>query len=339
MSRAPLPPPGMARRAVLLGGLAAGCTPAAAPPGPGVREAGMDGEAFIMPDGMLLPYRAWRPGGDTAPWAAALALHGFNDSRDAWDLPGPAFAEAGVALYAPDQRGFGATTARGLWPGADALADDALTMLALIRRRHPEARIYAVGESMGGAVLMHAATRGTALPVDGFVLLAPAVWGRASMNWFMQGGLWLAATLTPGLTVSRPPPAVRIIASDNDDALRALGRNPLTIKTTRFDTLRGLVDLMDLALAAAPRFPAAPSLFLYGAHDMIIPSAATRRTWERLPQAPVRRARYEKGYHLLLRDLERAVPTADIIAWMQWPGARLPSNAEAAAAAWMGNGA
>jgi pimeloyl-ACP methyl ester carboxylesterase len=128
---------------------------------------------------------------------------------------------------------------------------------------------------------------------------------------------------------------VRIIASDNDEALRALGRNPLTIKSTRFDTLRGLVDLMDLALAAAPRFPAAPSLFLYGANDMIIPPTATRRTWERLPPPPVRRARYEKGYHLLLRDLERSIPTADILAWMQWPGARLPSDAEAVATAWM----
>lgn len=330
---------GMGRRAVLggaAGAAVAGCVPAAAPPGPAIREAEMDGGVFTMPDGMVLPYRAWVPEGE--PWAVALALHGFNDSRDAWELPGPAFAAAGVAVYAPDQRGFGATTARGLWPGSDALADDAIVMAALLRLKYPGARFFLMGESMGGAVLMHAATRGAALPVDGYVLLAPAVWGRASMNWFMQGGLWLAATLAPGLAVSRPPPTVRIVASDNDEALRALGRNPLTIKSTRFDTLRGLVDLMDLALAAAGRFPLWPTLFMYGAKDMIIPPAATRATWRRLPGGPVRRARYANGWHLMLRDLERAVPTADIVAFMHEPGGRLPSGAEEVAAAWMGDG-
>lgn len=286
-----------------------------------------------MGDGVHLPYRAWLPAAE--PTAVLLALHGFNDSRDAWELPAPSFTAQGIALYAPDQRGFGATQARGLWPGADALADDALAMLGLLRRRHPKARLIAMGESMGAAVLMHMATRGTAIPVDGLILLAPAVWGRANMNIFMQGGLWLVATLTPGLTVARPPPIVRIVASDNAEALRALSRNPLTIRATRFDTLRGLVDLMDLALAAAPRMPAIPTLALYGGHDMIIPKPATRATWSRLPGPPVRRSFYPNGYHLLLRDLGRAVPIADIAAWLANPAAPLPSGGDTAAEAWL----
>ena len=263
-----------------------------------------------------------------------LALHGFNDSRDAWELPAPGLAAQGIALYAPDQRGFGATEARGLWPGADALADDALALLALLRARHPNARLVAMGESMGAAVLMHMATRGAAIPADGLVLLAPAVWGRASMNLFMQAGLWLVAAFTPGLTVTRPP-GIRITASSNQQALRALGRNPLTIRATRFDTLRGLVDLMDLALAAAPRMPALPTLALYGARDEIIPKAATRATWAKLPGPPIRRLYYREGYHLLLRDLARAAPLADIVAWLRAPAGPLPSGAEAAAQSWL----
>ena len=319
------------RRALLLGALA-GCTPAAAPPGPRAQAPVQEQDHFVMGDGMRLPYRAWRPEGQ--PWAVVLALHGFNDSRDAWELPAPDLAARGIALYAPDQRGFGATAARGLWPGADALADDAQAMLALLRARHPGARVVAMGESMGAAVLMHMATRGVAVPVDGLVLLAPAVWGRAAMNLFMQGGLWLVATVTPGLTVTRPP-GIRIVASSNTEALRALGRNALTIRATRFDTLRGLVDLMDLALAAAPRMPPIPTLALYGAHDQIIPKPATRTTWSRLPGPPIRRLYYGEGYHLLLRDEARATPLADIAAWLRAPAAPLPSGAEAAAEAWL----
>jgi acylglycerol lipase len=335
------------RAGALLGGALLGaCTPGAAPPGPRMRAPAMEEDAFVMEDGMRLPFRVWRPAGElwpgdawpAGPWAVVLALHGFNDSRDAWAIPAPDFAAAGVAVYAPDQRGFGATTARGLWPGADALADDASAMVALLRRRHPGARIVLMGESMGGAVMMHLATRGSAVPVDGMVMLAPAVWGRASMNVFMQGGLWVASTFVPGMTVTRPPPVVRIVASDNVEALRALGRNPLTIRATRFDTLRGLVDLMDLALAAAGRFPAVPALMLYGAKDMIIPPAATRATWRALPDAPVRRSYYPNGYHLLLRDLGRAAPTGDILAWLRQAGSALPSGGEAAAAEWVAAG-
>lgn len=321
--------PALMRRTALLALLSA-CAPA--PPVPPAQ----DGAAFVMPDGTRLPYRAWLPSGD--PWAVVLALHGFNDSRDAWELPAPAFAAAGVAVYAPDQRGFGATATRGFWAGADALADDAAAMAADLRRRHPGQRLVLMGESMGGAVLMHLATRGGALPADGLVLLAPAVWGRAAMNVFMQGGLWLIATLAPGLTATRPPPGVRIVASDNVEALRALGRNPLTVKATRFDTLRGLVDLMDLALAAAPRMPAHPALFLYGAQDTIIPPAATRATWRALPDGPIRRGLYPNGYHLLPRDLGRAAPIADILAWLRDPAAPLPSGAETRAADWLRDG-
>ena len=73
-----------------------------------------------MADGARIPLREWLPQGK--PRAVILALHGFNDSRDAWELPGPVFAQAGMAVFAPDQRGFGAAPMRGRWPGAAARA-------------------------------------------------------------------------------------------------------------------------------------------------------------------------------------------------------------------------
>ena len=47
-----------------------------------------------------------------------------------------------------------------------------------------------------------------------------------------------------------------MLASDNRQALIRLSRDPLTIHDTRFDTIDGLVDLMDAAAAAAPRYTA-----------------------------------------------------------------------------------
>ena len=300
------------------------------PVGPGVRDAALETDAFVMPDGARLPFRTWQPVG--APVAAVLALHGFNDSRNAWELPGPAFSAAGLAVYAPDQRGFGGAPGHGLWAGTAAMVSDAAEMARLVRRRHPSVPLILMGESMGGAVLMCLAASPAAPPHARYVLSAPAVWGRAAMNPFLRAGLWLAASLLPGLAVTGGP--VRVMASDNRDALLRLSRDPLTVHATRFDTLRGLVDLMDAGLAAAPDFTA-PGLFLYGGHDQLVPPTATAAMWRALPPGGAARAFYPRGYHLLLRDLERAVPIADIVAWIGNPDRELPSGAQSAADTWL----
>lgn len=300
-------------------------------PAPNMPDPGPVAEAFIMSDGMRLPYRVWLPEGrdprEEPPWAVVLALHGMNDSRDAWDYPAPTFTDAGIAVFAPDQRGFGATAQRGLWPGEDVLAGDATAMARILRARYPKAKLILMGESMGAAVLMLAATGGNPPPADGYVLLAPAVWGRAQMNVFMRSSLWVASNVVPDLAVSGR--AAGRVASDNREAMIKLGRNPLTIKETRISAVSGVVDLMDAALAAAPRFRV-PALLLYGGKDEVIPARATRATWAALPARAEpggpRRAFYARGYHLLLRDLGRAEPINDIIHWIRRPEQKLPAE-------------
>jgi alpha-beta hydrolase superfamily lysophospholipase len=307
-----------------------GCFTQFAPPGQPIEAPFATGDSFVMPDGAQLPYRAWLP--DGSPRAVMLALHGMNDSRDAWEIPGPDLAAAGVAVFAPDQRGFGATATRGYWASGAGLVEDAGTMTSILRRRYPRTPLYLMGESMGAAVLMVLATGPNPPAVDGYVMIAPAVWGRATMNVFLRTSLWVASNTVPGLRLTGRG-IVKVTASDNRDALRRLSNNPLTIKGTRVDAVRGLVDLMDAALAAAPRFHER-SVFLYGGRDELIPDKATAATWRALPPGPVR-AFYPDGYHLLLRDLGRAVPIADIVAWIAQPDDALPSGADRAATDWL----
>jgi alpha-beta hydrolase superfamily lysophospholipase len=310
--------------------LLSGCVAHLAPPGPSVSSPAVTADGFVMPDGVHLPYRAWLPDGQ--PKAVILALHGMNDSRDGWEIPAPDFASQGIAVFAPDQRGFGATASRGYWATTGGLVADASSMAATLRARFPDARLILLGESMGAAVLMVAATGANPPDVDGYILVAPAVWGRAKMNAFMRMMLWVTSNTVPGL-VLRPDGVVRVTASDNREALRRLATNPLTIRGTRVDAVRGLVDLMDAALAAAPSF-AAPALFLYGGRDELIPDRATETLWRNLPGQP-RRAYYPGGYHLLLRDLNRQTPITDIVAWIDQPLQDLPSGADRAAASWI----
>jgi alpha-beta hydrolase superfamily lysophospholipase len=257
-----------------------------------------------------------------------LALHGFNDYRNAFASVGPFLAQRGILTYAYDQRGFGATAYRGLWPGTDRLVADARQMLALIRARHPQAPIYLMGDSMGGAVLLAAYGEPEQPTAAGLILIAPAVWARVTMNPLARLGLWLAVRLRPAMTVTGE--GLRITASDNREMLRAMGRDPLVIKRTRIDTIAGLTDLMDAALAAAGGVDA-PTLILYGEHDEVVPRRPLCRMLETLPATAAERQRvalYSHGYHMLTRDLQASVVLEDIAAWVLAPGAALPSGEE-----------
>jgi acylglycerol lipase len=311
--------------------LLAGCVARLAPPGPAVRPAGETDDAFIMPDGTALPYRVWLPTGPVR--TVMLALHGMNDSRDAWEYSAPDFAAAGIAVFSPDQRGFGATQTRGLWPGTGGLVDDTRVIVQLLRARYPGLPLFLLGESMGGAAMMVLATGPDAPKVDGYVLVAPAVWSRDEMNVFMRSSLWLANRVVPGMTLTGGG-IVKVTASDNHAALVRLSTDPLTIHGTRVDAIEGLVDLMDQAAADAPLFRAR-ALFLYGGHDDLVPPRANTAMWRALPRDNVVLAFYPRSYHLMLRDKARAAPIGDILSWMQAPTEPLPSGADQAAAAWL----
>jgi acylglycerol lipase len=288
---------------------------------------------FVMSDGAHLPYREWLPDGD--PAIVVLALHGIDDSRDAWEKPGPILAAKGIAVIAPDERGFGAATGRGRWPGTATMVTDARAMTLTVRERFPTARLYLAGESMGGAVVMALAASPEAPPVDGYVLSAPAVWGRSEMNLLLRSTLWLADHTVPAMTLSGRGAGVR--PTDNMAAWRRLSEDPLTLRETRVDSVKGLVDLMDAALTGAGHIRQ-PALFLYGGHDELVPQPAMAAAWRAAQASGTPRevfAYYPNGYHLLERDHEGAEVTRDIASWLLDPSAPLPSGAEARATNWL----
>ena len=106
------------------------------------------------------------------------------------------------------------------------------------------------------------------------------------------------------------------------------------IHETRIDTIYGLVDLMDAALASGALLEK-PLFVMYGAKDEIVPRVPIQRFVDALPAEPMRRSKlgwYENGYHMLLRDLEGPVVIADVASWVLAPAAPLPSGADRASA-------
>ncbi|HZT19679.1 MAG TPA: alpha/beta hydrolase [Dongiaceae bacterium] len=301
------------------------CAPRLQPLGPSTAEPAFGGNQLVMDDGTALPLRHWPAHGETK--AVIMAVHGFNEYSKVFDAPAREWAKAGIETYAFDQRGFGETDHRGVWAGDERMITDVKEAAAILRARRPDKPFYVLGESMGGAVVMAAATEPDPLKADGLILVAPAIWGRETIGPVGSGALWFFAHTIPWYTVDGR--GLHIEPSDNRKMLRELARDPLIIKETRVDAVYGLVGLMDRAWAAAPRMPG-NSLFLYGAKEQVIDDEAAAAMLRRLPRGPSgpRVAIYPNGYHMLLRDLHAEVVRADIVAWVFGPRQALPSRAD-----------
>jgi alpha-beta hydrolase superfamily lysophospholipase len=69
-----------------------------------------------------------------------------------------------------------------------------------------------------------------------------------------------------------------------------------------------------------------PTLYLYGAHDQIIPKNAAFKAAAQLKPTD-RSAYYAHGWHLMMRDKEGPIVWKDILSFIRDPGAALPSGA------------
>lgn len=305
-SRAPVPPP----------------AEATAPPR-------LEANAWRTGDGARLPLTRWLPEGE--PRGVVLALHGFAEHGGMFYSLAPHLAGAGYAVFAYDQRGFGAAPRRGLWPGRAQLVADARSAYRLLQRHHPGTPVYLLGHSMGAAVAMLAVTGRGAIAPAGTVLLAPAVQGWDTLPWYQRWALALGARLFPGAAPhqswGRALTDVRV--TDDPRIRRIQAGDPLVLEAVRLDMLHGLVGLMDAARDRTAALPPA-TLVLYGERDDIIPAAAACALLARLPARPSPRPRfalYPEGYHYLARDRQRRRTIGDILGWLEAPRAPLPSGA------------
>lgn len=255
--------------------------------------------------------------GPVAPRAVILALHGYGDhGHSTFSAAAAHWGERGVRTYAPDQRGFGRNTSRAQWPGAGALIADAAALTDQIRASHPCLPIAVLGHSMGGGVVLAAA--GHELNADGIVLAAPAIWGGDALNPLHRALAWVAAFVVPEKRFTGEG-VVRIQASDNIEALRALGRDPLYLSPPSAREILGLVRVTDRAAESAAKVRH-PALMLLGAKDQIVPNDTVRGVFGRLAgQRDV--IEYDEGWHLLFRDLQAETVWNDVAEWVtELPG-------------------
>jgi acylglycerol lipase len=274
---------------------------------------------LLMGDGYRLPVISWEPSGHAV--ATVIAVHAFGDFRLAFGEAGPALARRGVRVHAYDQRGFGDTDGRGRWHGYRRLVRDLRAVIQMLRPSDGS-RMFLLGESLGGGVALVAAARFRPEPVDGLILVEPAV--RRGVRWRLMWDLAFGtlALLAPGYS-RRLTRGVH--AQFTPAAQQRLRHDPRIVRSIRADAYKGLLALADAASASTRRLRL-PTLFLFGRADGVIPLHLFEQAVRDLSPL-VTAIRYPEAPHLLLQMRGFETVLDDVCGWLA--GDHLPAGPDA----------
>lgn len=198
-------------------------------------------------------------------------------------------------VWAPDLPGFGASMDVDPVGGPVALAD---VVVSVIDGCDLD-RVVIVGISMGGDVALNVALRHPER-VAGLVLIAPGGLVPLLVNRWAQGAAWVASRLPDAMLLPLGRLANRFVKQALKGMVKDLSRLPVEVFDefirlarnergalgyTRYNqaTLgrRGMTnDLSGEVLGVA-----APTLFLHGAEDPVVPLAGSRRAADAMPNA------------------------------------------------------
>jgi acylglycerol lipase len=265
--------------------------------------------AFAASDGAEVPYHLWLA---RKPRAAVLLLHGAFDYAAAFEEIGPRLARRGFTSLAFDQRGFGATASRGAWSGTARMADDMIEAARFVQGRvPPNTPLFAIGESLGGAVAIHAAASGMEPQLKGLVLAAPGAlaspFRQRLLAWFaaslraMGGDAELVFERLSGWELT-PAAAIRLLG------------DPLVMRRIPPEMLCGMASLALASVSEAKRVDV-PVLTMVGARDELVRQSCIRQLFDNLA-GPKSWLVVPDGPHLLLHWSRSGGVLREATRWM-----------------------
>jgi alpha-beta hydrolase superfamily lysophospholipase len=261
--------------------------------------------------GIDLYAQAWLP--EQSPRSVVVIAHGLGEHGGRYGRLAAELVATGHAVYAVDHRGHG----RSPGPRANIgrftqLVSDYSAFVGRAARQHPDAALFLLGHSMGGAVAFASAQRlqGT---LRGLVLSAPALavesppaglqalMLRVMSNLSPNAG---ALTIAPG-EVSRDP---HVVAAYQNDPL--VHHKPVPARTVQ-ELLEAMQDFPRQAAGLR-----VPTLVLHGTADRLVPLSAVRPVCQAIASRDKTFRYYDGLSHEVLNEPEREQVVHDLMQWL-----------------------
>ncbi len=251
-----------------------------------------------------------------------LAIHGYNDYSNSFKLPGEYLSKNNIYTFSFDLDGFGKNDNFGFWYPLEVHTRVIKEKILKFKKHYPEKKIFLLGESMGGAIVTSLMTHEKDLPIDGAILVAPALWNFSEENFFKSLFMSLISKSFPNFKVNSKG-WVEVKASDNQKILKELSEDKYFIHHPNLKSLNGIIKLMDQSYNDAKTFFSQPSydtLVVIPLKDEIVPR---KPLIELLETTKIKSYEFssnfiifESSYHMILRDMKGDNVTEEIKKWV-----------------------
>lgn len=277
-------------------------------------------------------YRKWmRP--ETKPQTVVIGVHGFCGAAIDYENLGKRLLkeQPRTAVYAYEVRGQGKDPLkerRGDIDDPNLWFSDLTKFTAMVRAKHPGARVVWFGESMGALIVSHtyqqAVAAGQPAPCDAIVLSSPVVKFREDFPQWKKDLVRSAAEVAPTARVSLETIAGGQQVQMTHDTVHSEQAETNAWHIDRH-TLRLLVALSELidGMPACARNFEVPTLVLHGGKDFFSSAADVEAFYGNIPKEAGRdRKFYPDSYHLLMYDERKEKVIGDVEGWLK----RLPAR-------------
>jgi len=256
-------------------------------------------------------YRRW-----PAPGARAVVLlvHGLGGHCGRWEFMMAHLRRHRIAGYALELRGFG--KAAGLQGDVDSFRtylSDIRSLRGIIAREVPEAKVFLLGESLGGLLSFAAAVKDAGL-FSGLLAISPAFRSRLKFSLKQYIQVFSALCYNPrrqfvvpfnSQMCTRDPAYQQVMDQD--------------LREHRLATARFLVSILAMQLYAntVKTRLKIPALFLLAGNDALVDTRAIRAVFNGLTLADKSIIEYPEMLHALSIDLGREKVFGDVCRWIE----------------------
>lgn len=267
---------------------------------------------LTIQDGLSLHTQWRRPA--AAPRATVVIVHGYAEHCGRYGNVARTFTDAGAAVFAYDQRGYGRSGGRPAYVDHfDQYLDDLDRFLAFVRSQEPDAPLFLFGHSMGGLVaLKYVLDRHPA--IAGLMLSAPALEVNPDLAPVVRRLAQTLGRLVPTLPTVRSPDGAlsrdpSVVRAAQEDPLNYHGRIPARTGAELLRTgasVRARLDELDR-----------PFLVVHGTADPLAEPKWSRRLYDRATAADKMLRLYDGRYHESFHDYGRDEVLADLSGWLR----------------------
>lgn len=279
---------------------------------------------WVSYDGKVMPWRATLPPHGTKLKGIVLTIHGLSGAASDFWLLHERLPPRGFAVYGYELRGQGNdpdVSSRGDIRSSRQWLRDLETFHLLVKKRHPKAKVFWYGESLGSLIAFHTAASRlrTSRDPDGIIMASPVAGLRMAVSDFKRWLMRTATTLAPrqrytlGELAGVDEEKIRVTSTSTHGGQMA--KTPHHVESFTLRLLGEIGHLMDHNPGAAGRVHL-PVLFLASPNDVMSSPDQVQTLFRQIDSEKKTLHWYTRSYHLLLHDVQHEEVVEDILKWL-----------------------